>query len=203
MCAEAISLLTVIRRRALGAALAILLMLSLGGCAAGNEPPAETPAPTRPADGSGVWTGYFDAGDELLRSLGVDLSGTLSAPLLGTLRLEIDGEGRCVLTGDYRACEATLRAALTAFLRDLEEDEAGSLLSPLALADALGGDPEALAAAVCDELLPPAFTLRGRLNGDKSAIFWDGGDASPLTREAGGLRLYVPGIGETALSPQE
>ena len=76
-------------------------------------------------------------------------------------------------------------------------------LGGLALAEALGADPNDFAAALCDELLPPPFARQGRLNGERSAITWADGSFSPLREEDGALWLSLPDLGELCLRPTD
>lgn len=195
-------MLTRFLKSALSAALALVLLLALCACGA-EEPPAEEPTPTPgpSLENGGVWSGYFNAGDELMRALGVDLTPWLSGPLLGELRLTVDRGGSAFLSVDYDACAPALRAALEACLRELQAEESGEDLKGLALAEALGGDPAEMAAAICDELTPPYEVRSGRLNDAKTEIIWAGGAVSALREEAAGLRLSLAGLGEIALSP--
>lgn len=192
------------RSRALCAAL-VLFLLALSACANVTELPSDTPAPTplpRPETG-GCWAGSFNATDELLRALGVDLTPRLKAALTGEIRLTIEPDGRCSLRGDYASCAAPLREALTVFLRELQQEESGEALSGLQLAGELGGDPSLLAGALCEELLPPVFTLSGRLADSKREINWEDGTVSTLAEQGEGLRFTLPGRGDLFLLPAE
>lgn len=205
MWTEAIFLLTKVRFRAILALILTVLTLTLCACAAGERPAAPTPTPapenTAPAVLHGRWTGSLDVGRELTAALGIDLSPWLDAPLLAELRFALDEEGRCTLAVDYSACEAALRPALAACVRELQEQESGEALSGLALAEALGADPNDLAAALCDELLPPTDTRSGRFFADRAEITWRDGGVSSLREEDGALWLTLPDRGEIHFVP--
>ncbi len=200
-------MLALFRSRACRAAIALILLLGLAGCgpAARPAPSAETPEQSAEpvTDGSRRWTGSLDAGEELMRALGLDLSPWLSGPLLAELRLDVDEAGRCTLSGDYSACEKDLRAALSVCMHELQEQEAGLPLNGLALAEKLGADPNDLAAALCDELLPPPFRLNGRLSDDLTQLVWDKGGSCAVVTDNGMLRFTLPGRGEAYLRPVE
>lgn len=203
MWTEAIFLRVTARGRALCALLLILTLL----CActvteiSGEPRPAETEAVTPEPVFSGRWTGLFDIGDEVSRSLGLDLSPWLSAPLLAELRLEVSPDGGCTLTRDDRACAPVLREALVACVRELQEQESGEALAGLALAEALGADPNDLAAALADELLPPPAVTAGRYDAAQDAILWDSGAVSALARQSDAFSLPLPGLGEPVFYP--
>lgn len=157
---------------------------------------AETPPPieTAPVKTSAVWTGGYDATEELLDTLGVDLTPWLRAPALAAVTLEIDPAGRCSLRCDYAACAEPLQRALTAALRELcgqERDETPE------------GEVSALAAGTVDELLPPPLLLQGTLSGDGGEIRWGFGRVSALRYEEDALLLDIPGLGSASLTRTE
>lgn len=205
MWTEAIFLRFAVRWRAVCALLLILSLLC--ACAAnesgGESRPAEAQTGAPSSVFSGRWTGLLDIGDEVSRSLGFDLSPWLSAPLLCELRLDVSPDGGCTLTRDDGACAAVLRAALALCVRELQEQESGEALSGLALADALGADPNDLAAALADELLPPPTVTAGRYDAAQDAILWDGGAVSPLSRTEDSFSLPLPELGEPVFYPAD
>lgn len=193
------------RSPGLRALCALMILLILPGLCACSVTEIDTePASTEKAASEtlyGIWDGSFDAGDELMRELGFDVSDKLSAPLTGGLRLEIDYEGRCSLRCSYGSCREPLQQAIAGAVRELQEQEAGEPLSGLALAEALGADPNDFAASLCDELLPPTETRSGRLSGDKTQIIWADGAVSAIRAEDGALWLFLPERGELCLRP--
>ncbi len=211
MWTEAIFLRFCKLRRPLGALMILLLLLGL--CACSSAAPTPAPAPTaapesRPETGPepvlpGRWTCPVDIGGEVSAALGFDLRPWLSAPLLAELRLEIGAEGGCTLTRDDRACAEELREALAACLRELQEQENGQALGGLALAEALGADPNEFAAALCDELLPAPTVTAGRYDAEHGEIRWNGGAVSAVIREDSALRIAVPDGEALLFSPAD
>lgn len=207
MWTEAIFLRFDSRRRALCALILLIWLCGLCACSVtvteiGSEPtaaPEQTPDPVL----RGRWKGSAEIGSGLSAALGLDLSPWLSAPLAAELRLEIGADGACTLTRDEGVCAAQLREALAACVRELQEQEVGEALGGLALAKALGADPQELAAALCDELLSPPSVLRGRYDDAAGEIRWNGGAVSPVLREGGALRFTPPGADETLFSPAD
>lgn len=182
----------------------LILILTLGlcactgtgfsGAASPTEEPAETPRPVF----SGSWTAYLDIGDEVMAALGFDLTSELPAPLLAEYRLDVRADGACTLTRNDAACAAVLRPVLADFVRRLQAEESAEELGGLALAEALGADPNEIAAALCDELFAPPLVKSGRYDDGQKAVTWDDGSVSPLAFEgsAGNFRLdglyYAP-----------
>ena len=199
-------MLTKVKFRAFCALILAVLSLALCACAADEIPAAVSPVPTpessAPTVLHGSWTGSCDVGAELMPALGIDLSPWLSEPLLATLRFELDEDGACALFLDYGSCEAALRQAIEACVRELQEQEAGEPLGGLALAEALGADPNDLAAALCGELLPPGRARSGRFSADRAEIVWQDGSVSALREEAGALWLTLPPWGEICFAPR-
>lgn len=190
-------------RRLLCAVIAAVLLLGLSACAGAGGPaapssgePEETAAPT-----VRVWEGSFDARPLVQRRLGLDLDPWLKSHLPAVLRLEITPEGRCLLRGDYAPCAELLQPALAALLKELEREESGKALGGASLSRSLGASPEDFAAALCDELLPPSFTLRGRYDEAGGEILWDGGQRSAVKPEGDYLRVSLPDLGEIMFSP--
>ena len=190
-----------------------LLIILLGLCACSSAASSSAPAPAAEPESTpeagpspalqGSWTSPVDIGGEVSAALGFDLRPWLSAPLLAERRLEIGAEGGCTLTRDDRACAETLREALAACLRELQEQEDGQPLGGLALAEALGADPNEFAAALCDELLPAPTVTAGRYDADRGEIRWNGGAVSPVVREGGSLRLAAPDGEPLLFSPAD
>ncbi len=178
------------RNRAL-CALILILSLALAACTVTEISPETAPPETKaPRDGlGGLWTAPFEAGGELMRALGFDLAPWLSEPLRGELRLSLNADGSCTLTRDYAPCAAVLRPALAACARELQQSESEERLSGLRLAQALGADPNDFAAALCDELLPPAETRQGRWSESPAELRWSGGGLSSFSLTADGLLL--------------
>ena len=211
MWTEAIFLRFCKLRRPLGTLMILLLLLGL--CACSSAAPSPAPAPTaapesRPETGPepvlpGRWTCPVDIGGEVSAALGFDLRPWLSAPLLAELQLEIGAEGGCTLTRDDRACAEELREALAACLRELQEQENGQALGGLALAEALGADPNEFAAALCDELLPAPTVTAGCYNAEHGEIRWNGGAVSAVIREDSALRIAVPDGEALLFSPAD
>ena len=204
MWTEAILLRILPRSRALCALIALILLLPLAACGRPGPEPAATEAPgPEPAVEArdSRWTLRCDARDELLRRLGFDpgVSGELPA----SLTLTVSDDGRCVFTADYSACGEPLRAALTEYLRAIKSEETGRDLSGTALAEALGGDPDEIAAALVDEILPRSAPQTGRISAAGDAIDWDDGSRSALRTEAGGLWIELPLLGTVFLSPTD
>ena len=197
-------------RRPLGV---LVILLLLGLCACSSAAPSPSPVPAAAPESTpeagpgpalqGSWTSPVDIGGEVSAALGFDLSPWLSAPLLAELRLEIGREGGCSLTRDDRACGAALRESLAACLRDLQEQEAGMSLGGLALAEALGADPQDFAAALCDELLAAPTVTAGRYDAGRGEIRWNGGAVSRVLREGNMLRLAPPDSDELLFSPAD
>ena len=69
--------------------------------------------------------------------------------------------------------------------------------------EGLGADPNDLAAALCDELLPPPFRFSGRLSDDLTQLVWDKGGSCAVVTDNGMLRFTLPGRGEAYLRPVE
>ena len=198
------------RSRALCAVILFLFLFSLCACTAAA--PSASPAPSAPTAApeeapipalSGRWTGSLDIGSEVSAALGFDLTPWLEQPLTAVLRLEILSDGVCTLTRDDAACAPALRAALAACVRSLQEQEDGEELSGLALAEALGADPNDFAAALCDELLSAASVTSGRYVADRSEIVWRNGSIWPLAPENGALRVALPDTDELLFSPAD
>ena len=152
------------------------------------------PVETAPTERPELWTGVYDASGELMDALGVDLRARLREPVSAEVRLEIDTAGRCSLRCDWSPCLDALRPALAGLLRELQEQEADN---------APAGEPDALAAALIEELLPRPLLLLGTLSEDKSEIRWGFGRVSELSREGDRLRLDLPELGEVLLSLTE
>ncbi len=203
MWTEAILLRIFSRSRALCALIALLFLLPLAGCGRGDAPAAETPAPEPVArEGlTGRWAASFDASAELLRRLGFNPG--LSGPLSASLTLTVDGEGRCVLATDYGPCAAPLRDALYDYLCAIRAEESGRALSGVALAEALGADPNEFAGSLVDETLPPPQQRGGRLSEARDAVVWDGGEVSALRMADGGLRVSLADRGEVLFVPAD
>ncbi len=178
------------RNRAL-CALIWILSLALAACTVTEISPEPAPPETAaPRDGlGGLWTAPFEAGDELMHALGFDLSPWLSEPLRGELRLTLNADGSAALTRDHAPCAAVLRPALAQCVRELQQSESAEALSGLKLAKALGADPNDFAAALCDELLPPAGTRTGRWSETAGELRWDDGGLSSLVLTEDGLLL--------------
>ena len=197
--------------RPLGVLMILLFHLGLCACSSAARSPSSVPtaAPDRPPESGpdpilrGSWICPVDIGGEVSAALGFDLSPWLSAPLQAELRLEISAEGGCTLTRDDGVCAAALRDALASCLRELQEQEAGSSLGGLALAEALGADPQDFAAALCDELLSPPAVTAGRYDAERGEIRWNGGAVSPILREDDSLRLAPPDSDELLFSPAD
>ena len=195
------------RRRALCALILLIILCGLCACSvtvteiesAPSAAPEQTPEPGL----RGRWSGAVDIGDGLSAALGLDLRPWLSAPLQAELRLVIGEDGACTLTRDESFCAAPLREALAACVRELQEQESGESLGGLALAEALGADPNDFAAALCDELLAPPSVLRGHYDDAAGEIRWNGGAVSTVVREGGALLLTPPGAEETLFSPAD
>lgn len=206
MWTEAIFLRSCSRSRALGALVLSVLLLGLCACSFTvteiESAPSAAPELSPELPLQGRWTGSVDVGGELFAALGFDLRPWLSSPLQAELRLEIGADGACTLTRDEGACAETLRPALAACLQELQEQEDGESLSGLALAEALGADPQEFAAALCDELLAPPSVIAGRYDEDRGEIRWNGGAVSAVRREGEALRLAPPDLDELLFSPQ-
>ncbi|MGX8692367.1 MAG: hypothetical protein ACSW8E_01235 [Clostridia bacterium] len=195
------------RSRALSALILSILLLGLCACSytviesdsAPNAAPEQSPEPAL----QGRWTASVDIGGDLSSALGFDLRPWLRSPLRAELRLEIGADGACTLTRDEGVCADTLREALAACLRELQERESGESLGGLALAEALGADPQEFAAALCDELLPPPAVTAGRYDGSSGEIRWNGGAVSPVRREGEALRFAPPAFDEMLFSPAD
>ncbi len=193
--------------RAFGAWMILLMLLGLCACSAPS--PAPTPAPTAAPEEtptpalSGRWTSSLDIGEELSAALGFDLTPWLEAPLTAELRLEIRPDGTSTLTRDDASCAPALRAALAACVSEMQAQEDGEALSGLALAEALGADPNDFAAAICDELLLLPVVTAGRYDDAHGEILWNDGAVWPLVLGDGALRVALPDSGELLFSPAD
>ena len=78
------------RSRAFCALILLLFLFGLCACrSSGREPeptPDGSPAPSARVGLTGGWAGFYDAGDALMRELGVDLRERLPAPLLAEVQ---------------------------------------------------------------------------------------------------------------------